>query len=574
MTSGTRPRLVYRRTPQRDDPVAGDRRTLRFFGPGDPDHLDPASVYFARSGQVMRALTRQLFSYPALEDIAAPLELFTPVPDVAMAVPSEANGGVDEHRRAHTIRLRRGVQWDTPAPREVTAHDFVRGFKRIAHAPAGSDARRYFTDTILGMRAYCEAFDEMCPGRAPDSGEPARFQVAHEIEGVRAADDRTLVITLVEPANDLLNILATGFASAAPVEYDGLSDTPESSGTVISCGPYRVASRRREIRQLVLERNPAWTQQADPIRHQFADAIHLQAPDAGGAGTSAQIEAGEIDLAWPFTVVSWRDAASPARAFERFSGFTLNPYLVFNLRSPNAGGAMRSLKVRQAIAYAIDKAAIGRIFDRLRGVKTMPLHSVIVPGSVGHRDFMLYPTPDDRGDPVTARALLADAGYGAGLELRAAVRDVGLHVEVMRAVASDLMACGITLTFAICDPAEYYASVLGDPAAASAGLWDIAEPGWTPDWYGNNGRAIVEPLFQTDRGASTANYGGYSNPDVDRLISRALRESDPVRAESDWHEADLRIMRDLPVVPLLAFACQSCAARTWATTPVTWWPRQ
>src|SRR5258708_11581811 len=42
--------------------VATGGGTLRFLGPGDPDHLDAASAYHARSGQIMRALTRQLFS--------------------------------------------------------------------------------------------------------------------------------------------------------------------------------------------------------------------------------------------------------------------------------------------------------------------------------------------------------------------------------------------------------------------------------------------------------------------------------------------------------------------------------
>jgi peptide/nickel transport system substrate-binding protein len=519
----------------------------------------------------MRALTRQLFSYRAAEDIGDPNDLFTPVPDVALAVPSEANGGLDESRCVHTIRLRRGVRWNTALPREMTAQDFVRGLKRIASPVVGADARRYFTSTILGMAEYCDAYDAFTAAN-PGPAEVARFQNSHEIAGVRAADDKTLVITLREPANDFLNILATGFASAAPAEYDAyLPDTRVFRRSLISCGPYRVARELPEAKELVLEPNPAWTQRADPIRRQYVDAIHVRVPDEPPDVLRAKIDAGEIDLAWPFTVVSWRRPAHAATAFQAFPGFTLNPYLAFNLQSPNAGGATQKLKVRQAIAYAIDKTAIGSIVNRVDGVKTVPLHSVLTPGSVGQRDFNLYPTEGDRGDPVKARALLAEAGCGDRLELLAVVRDVSLHLDIMRSIARDLEKCGIHLAFRTCSQAEYYGSVLSDPRKARAGAWDLAEPGWTPDWYGNNGRTIIQPLFHTDRSTPTANYGCYSSPTVDRLIRSALQEADPARAESRWHDADVEIMQDVPVVPLLAFACQSCAGRGWATAPVTWW---
>jgi len=105
--------------------------------------------------------------------------------------------------------------------------------------------------------------------------------------------------------------------------------------------------------------------------------------------------------------------------------------------------------------------------------------------------------------------------------------------------------------------AEYYGSLLSDPQKGKAGLWDIAEPGWTPDWFGNNGRVIVQPLFQTNCSPGTTNYGGYSNLEVDRLIEQALQEHDAQRAEELWHQIDVLVMKDLPIVPLLAFAAMT-----------------
>lgn len=161
--------------------------------------------------------------------------------------------------------------------------------------------------------------------------------------------------------------------------------------------------------------------------------------------------------------------------------------------------------------------------------------------------------------------MLGEAGYGSGLTLIAAVRDIGIHLDVMRSVGADLEKCGITLVVKTYSQAEYYGSLLTDPAKARAGVWDIAEPGWTPDWYGNNGRAMARPLFQTDGSAGTTNYGCYSDATVDRLIDRALEEPDPGPAEDLWHQVDVRVMQDVPILPLLAFACRSCAGRAAAS---------
>jgi peptide/nickel transport system substrate-binding protein len=548
--------------------------TLRFLGPGGADHLDTASAYYATSGQILRALTRQLFAYPASKDLSDPQRAFVPAPDVATEIPTEANGGLSKDRRGYTIRLRTGVCWDTTPPREVTAQDFIRGLKRIANPVVGAGARHYFTSTILGMQEYCDTYDKAFAGKPPTAAALAQFQNSHEIAGLQATDDKTLVIMLRQTANDFLNILAMGFASAAPEEYDNyLPDSLEFRQNIVSNGPYRITRYAPGAKEMLLERNPAWRQETDPIRHQYVDAIHIRLAKEPSEVVRQKIDSGEIDLAWSFTVVSWAKPDLDLDAFPRsYPGFALNPYLVFNLQSPNERGAMQNLKVRQAIAYAIDKVAISNILNVLEGVASAPLHSAIPPGSVGHKEFNLYPTPDDRGDPVKARELLAEAGYADGFTLIAAVRDVGLHLDVMRSVANDLEKCGIKLTLQTYSQAEYYGSLLSSPARGEAGIWDIAEPGWTPDWFGNNGRTIVQPLFQTNCRVGTTNYGCYSNPKVDELIDRALQEADPVRAEELWHEVDVQVMKDVPIVPILAFTCRCCAARSGAAGWGTWSP--
>jgi peptide/nickel transport system substrate-binding protein len=532
--------------------------TLRFLGPGGVDHLDTATAYYATSGQILRALTRQLFAYPASGDLSDPLQAFIPAPDIAAEIPSRSNGGLSEDRLTYTIRLRQGVMWDSSPPREVTAHDVIRGLKRLANPVSGAGALHYFTSTIAGMQEYCEKYHAAFVDREPTPAALAEFQQYNDISGLHAADKRTLVVTLRQPANDFLNILAMGFASPAPQEYDAyLPDSAEFRQHMLSNGPYRLATYAAGGKEIVLKRNPAWRQETDPIRHQYVDTIHIRVTGEPPEVVRGKIDSGEIDLAWSYTAVSWARPKPGQDAGPRsYPGFALNPYLVFNMQSPNEGGAVRRLGVRQAIAYAVDKVAISEILDVLDAPNT-PLHSAVPPGSVGYREFNLYPTPSDRGNPDKARRLLVEAGYPDGLNLIAAVRNIGMHQEVMRSVAHDLAKIGITLTMNTYSQGEYYGTLLSDPTKGRQGAWDIAEPGWTPDWFGNNGRAILQPLFQTNNSPGTTNYGCYSNPRVDELIKQALQEDDLVRAEGLWYAVNVEVMKDVAIVPLLAFAAMT-----------------
>lgn len=69
---------------------------------------------------------------------------------------------------------------------------------------------------------------------------------------------------------------------------------------------------------------------------------------------------------------------------------------------------------------------------------------------------------------------------------------------------------------------------------------------------GDNARDTIEPRFDSRLllGIGTK-FSEYDNPDVDRLIDRALAEPDQTRRAALWAETDGRIMRDAPIVPLL-----------------------
>jgi peptide/nickel transport system substrate-binding protein len=514
------------------------------------DHVDPASSYYALSGQIIRLFARQLFTYPPERDLRNPRAI-TPTPDVAAEIPTPGNGGVSRDGTRYTIRLRPRVRWNTSPPREVTAADFVRGFKRMCCPVTRAGAIAYYTSSIRGMAEFCDRYDAAV-GPDATAEELAAFQNATEIGGLHAVDDRTLVFELIRPANDFLNLLSMHFGSAAPVEYDAfVPDSPEFRRGTISNGPYQL-DHYVHGRLLRMSQNPVWRQESDPVRHQYLDGVEIVMENATPDEVRERIAAGEADLSWASPVTEPYDA--PPTDAGNDLGYALNPYLVFNLRSPNAGGATGMLAVRRAIAYAIDKTAIAQIYHDLEaGTVMRPAQSAVPPGNAGCSGYNPYATPGDRGDPEQARALLREAGYENGLTLVALHRDVDANPKVARSYAADLAKIGIETRLVPVGHAEYY-EFLQNPANAIAGAWDISAPSWTPDWFGNNGRAYLQPMFQTNESRGTSNYGLYSNPVVDRLIERALSTPDREKARAIWQQVDRRVMEDAAIVPLLVHA--------------------
>jgi peptide/nickel transport system substrate-binding protein len=523
-------------------PVHGG--TLKLVGSSDVDHLDTASAYYTVSYTLERAFTRQLFTYPASTTIST---ANTPMPDVATQIPTKANGGISADGKTWTIHLRSGVRWNTSPPREVTAQDFVLGLKRLCNPVSPVGAPGYYENTIAGMRQYCDGFAKAGQSAAAIKG----YIQSRDIAGLQAPNATTLVIHLLQPTSDLTNILAMPFASAAPVEY--LSYMPDSNTFrqhTISDGPYQIVTYQPG-RQIVLHKNPAWQQSSDPVRHQYVDQIQItEGQDQGPV--QQQIQAGTVDMEWDTQVPVANIPALQASKDSRlgiFPTLSSNPYAVFNLQSPNNHGALANVKVRQALEFAIDKVAVGKIYGG-PSLNT-PLDQVIPPGNLGYQQFDLYPTTGHRGDPVTCKQMLAKAGYPHGLVLTDVARNAGNHPAVAQSVQASFRQCGVTTKIVPVTQGDYYGKYLENPSAAKRGVWDISEPGWVPDWFGNNGRAIIEPLFDgRTYGPNSVDYGDYNNPAVNSLIDRALASPDQHTAATLWHQADLQIMRDAPIIPI------------------------
>jgi peptide/nickel transport system substrate-binding protein len=529
-------------------PVKGG--TLNMVAAGDVDHMDTLSAYYTPTAQLETTFTRQLVSYyPSNNRTRA----ITIAADAASTVPTVANGGITNHGLTYTFHIRQGVDWNSSPPRQVTSVDFEREFKAMPNPVLGVSNPLYYVPVIKGMSGYAAAYAAAFKGKTPTPAAMAAFQDSHSISGISTPNALTISFTLTQPANDFLNIMAMPFASARPAEYDNyMPDSAQFRQHTLSDGPYEI-TQYIATKKIVLSRNPAWKQSTDPLRHQYVNQILVNEGTASSQTALANVQAGSDDLMWDLPVST---ASIPQLEASHNPGLhvytqtgTANPFVAMNEQSPDANHAMSKLLVRKAIEYAINKVAIAKIYG---GTKLNPvLNGAIAPGNIGYTNYNYYPTPNNSGDPAKCKALLAQAGYPHGMTIIDAYRNAGNHPAVFTSVQASLKACGITVKGSPQQQGPYYAFI-GNPAnGRRPNTWDISEPGWVPDWLGNNGRSNVVPLFQTHCTNPTTNQGCYSSPVTDHFIEQALAAPTGPAAAPFWVKAGQQVMKDAAIVPTI-----------------------
>jgi peptide/nickel transport system substrate-binding protein len=539
-------------------PVSGG--TLNIVAASGPDHMDTVQAYYTADYELERIYARQLVSYPSepydSTSSAAWKTDTTPVADAATEVPTAANGGISGGGLVYTFHIKPGVDWDTTPARQVTADDFIREFKAFFNpvSPVGNPG--YYESTIKGLTAYANAetaFFANPKKEAPTAANIAKFQNSTSIAGLKAVNSSTLQFTLTSPASDFLYMLAMPFASARPVEYDSyLPNSIQLDQNLISDGPYSVSSYVAN-KSITFVKNPAWKQSTDSLRHAYVNSIVLTEGVTSAETQLSDIQAGSQDLTNdtgvnPSSIQSL--ATSGGSTFAIWPWSTIS-YDVFNLRSPNDGGVMANVGVRRALEYGLDKeASIKSAGGPL--VSTL-LSGAIPPGNDGFLTSNPYPDNNGTGDEAACKAALTKAGYPKGITITYLYPNDSTSTRLFEAIQASYAGCGVTLKGKAVPGSEFFVDLGNAPENNKAGTWDIAQAAWIPDWFGNNGRSVIQALFQGPNCVvNTVNYGCYNSSTVNSLITQAEGASSEATATADWLAANKQIMSDAVIVPVFS----------------------
>jgi peptide/nickel transport system substrate-binding protein len=223
----------------------------------------------------------------------------------------------------------------------------------------------------------------------------------------------------------------------------------------------------------------------------------------------------------------------PSLAVERAPG-TVLAYMGFNLRDP----ILRDVRVRQAIAYALDRQPMIKYLWR---GQAQPARSILPPQSWAYNgDVPMYDH-----DPEKARQLLDAAGYppvnGTRFHLTMKTstdENTRLMVAVMQ---QQLREVGIALDIRSFEFATFFADVVH-------GIFQIYGLRWIG---GNEDPDIFEYAFHSAKfPPNGANRGFYSNTAVDALIDKGRREVDPKVRKPIYDELQRILAEELPYIDL------------------------
>ncbi|GAB3445773.1 ABC transporter substrate-binding protein [Phycicoccus ginsengisoli] len=515
--------------------------TLNLLGSGDVDYMDPNISYYSIGYLGLRPWSRQLFTYPAVTG-----QTTKAVPDIATTLPSDGNG-ISADGKTYTIKLRQGVKWDTSPARQVTAQDVVRGVKRTCNPTQPFGGLPDYESLIVGMQSFCDGFAK--------AGKTAKaiadYLEKTDLPGVKATDAETVVFTLTQPASYFVDMLTLPAFSPAPVEYDAyLPASSELAQHTISDGPYKIQSYQ-PTKNITFVRNPAWDAASDPVRKAYVDKIVVNETVTQDS-TQQQLQTGSPSADMEFD--NFPPASQlPGLISKKDPNLNLgpsassNPYIVFNMASPNNGGALAKVQVRQAISYAINRSNIIQV---LGGPTIDPPLTHVLPSDIvgGENNFDLYPY-----DQAKAKQMLAAAGYANGLTLKMLYRNASeASSKTFQTVQQDLSKIGIKVVGVASPNADFYTKYLQVPSVAHRGVWDLAVAGWGADWYGNAALSFFKPLFYGKAAFPPvgSNFGLYDSSRTNSLTEQAASAKTESEAATAWAAADKQVMQDAPFYPI------------------------
>ena len=534
--------------------------TLHIVAASGPAHLDTVPSYYTTDYQLTHAYTRQLLNYPTLPYTSTTssgwIKDTTPAPDVATEVPTTANGGITNGGKTYTFHIKQGVDWNTTPARQVTSQDFLREYKAFFNpvSPVGNPT--YYEATIAGLTSYANAETAYFASKShpPTAANITNFQNTHNITGISTPNSSTIVFNLSGPASDFLYMLAMPFTSARPVEYDSyVPNSLQLDQHTISDGPYQITSYQPG-KSITMARDPAWKQSTDSLRHDYVAKVVDTLGVTSASTQLADMQAGTQDVVSDTPInpasIPQLESSKPSN-FAIFPWSTTQPYIVFNLKSPNSGSAMNKLLVRQAVEYGLDKEAVQKAYGG--PAVGQILNAVIPPGNIGYVNYNLYPDNNGQGNVSMCKTDLSKAGYPNGLTLNYEYPNDSSNTRAFTAIQASLANCGIKLASKPEPGSSFFTDIGNAPSNNKSGTWDMAQPAWVPDWYGNNGRTVIQALFQGPNCVvNTVNYGCYDNPTVNSLITQAETATSQSAAGTAWHQADMDIMKDAAIVPIFS----------------------
>ncbi|WP_137844088.1 ABC transporter substrate-binding protein [Microbacterium sp. 2FI] len=361
------------------------------------------------------------------------------------------------------------------------------------------------------------------------------YSVYQNVVSIEQTGDREVTVTTAVP--DVQFSLAMGGAagvveSAATLAATG-ADYGNSTGGVNCTGPFEFADWKSGESITLTRFDGYW----DPELTARAGAVEFVFMTDANARVNA-LKSGDVDGSWMIPPASYRQLQeSPG---ELHFGLTS---AVSSLVVSSLDGPLGDLRVRQALLMALDRQGIVDAAAEGVGAVSDVLTTESVWGAAddaaraaAFEDIEEYPF-----DLEAAKALIDEAG-AAGGEIVIATAPLGPDVTIIaQATAAAAESIGLTATIETVTPGAYTA-LFSDPSARE-GI-DL----FYTNWY----LSSPDPLemYSVLRTGEFSNYGGWSDPEFDEIVTAANGMADAAQRAAATAEAQRIANEQLPWLPI------------------------
>lgn len=342
---------------------------------------------------------------------------------------------------------------------------------------------------------------------------------ADELSGIQVQDDTHFTIQLTKPYAPFASVLSTAYCAIYPEAACEEAGDTWGMQTLYGTGPFKMDSYQTGV-GVTLSRFDDYHDGAvalDGVDYKFIEDVNTQV---------LEYQAGNVDYVDVDPSIYPVYSSNPELA-EQMHGFqpTGNYSLSANVKTfPDA-------KVRQAIALSIDRKAI--CDSILHGTATVPT-SYIPSGIIGHDDTL----PEFEYDPETAKALLAEAGYPDGIDVRVTVNTKYQgNVAIATAFQEQAKAAGINIEVEQVDSAAW------SDMKKNGGV-DCSISNWYVDY--SDPESMLYPMTKTDTNSSF-----WHNDEFDKLLEDGIATTDAEERQEIYAKAEHIMTRE-----------------DWATTPI------
>jgi peptide/nickel transport system substrate-binding protein len=464
-----------------------------------PESLDPQICYALEGWSALYDTYIPLLTYAHAEGEAG-TEV---VPGLAEGLPKISDGG-----KTYSLTLRKGLKYSDGTP--VKASDFKSTIERVFKLDSGGSY--YYTD-IVGAEEFQETKEGGVSGIETDdaSGE--------------------ITIHLTQPRGTFTNELALPFAALVPA---GTPAKDQSANPPPATGPYAI-TKSDPGRSWSYQRNPQWAKNNAELMPDLPSG-HVDKIEASVIRNQAtqvnDVEQGKTN--WMFDPVPPDRIGSIRQRYEGTQFREVPSISTYFFWMNTAEPPFDDLKVRQAVNYAIDPAALERIYAGQMDAS----QQILPPGLPGYEKFVLYPHDMAKAKKLVAEADPSDRNITVWTDNFSPSDDVGAYYQDV------LEKLGFEAKLKVLN-ADNYFTVIGNMSTPDL------DTGWA-NWFVDypNPISFFEPLVGSNiTPTNNLNLAQIDIQSLNEKIDQLGRQQLGPQQEKEFAALDREYMEQAPWAP-------------------------